>query len=414
LTTAANGEFIRFAVKAEGTRRDAELRTLASALTDLRRIERLGPAYSHVVAELVKRRVRDATIKTFTLESGLRFSVDPRDRFAALMAYGHNLEAPDLDVFCRLAESQSVIVDVGANFGLYAICSGGHARGGKVFAFEPIPEQLTLLQTNIADNNLEGIVFPRGKAVAEVAGVRQFFISESASFSGFAETGRSATARSLNVECVTLDTYDELSGLAVDLLKIDVEGAELEVLLGAKDVIARSPNIVMLVEANSKNLSEMALNNFANWMFARIDEGFVLIAGFGNADEWQEIADREAFLRNLSGNVFLTRRGTQAEQRLREAIAAERRTPEYVPGNLAPILEVMSSTLRSEWSEFADDRETARLAAENNERDEAERAQLLANNEQLTADLMGLQESPWWQVGSRFVFPMIRALGPKR
>jgi FkbM family methyltransferase len=411
LKTTADGDFIRFAVKPEGTRRDAELRTLASAVTDLRHVERLGPAYSHVVAELVKRHIGDESIKTFTLESGTKFSVDPRDRFAALMAYGHNLEAPDLNVFCRLAEPKSVIVDVGANFGLYSICAGARTPKGKIFAFEPIPEQLTLLQTNITDNHLEGIVLPRGKAVAEVAGVRKFFISESASFSGFAETGRSETSRSLDVDCITLDTYDELSGLAVDLLKIDVEGAELEVLLGAKDLIARSPDIVMLIEGNAKNLSEAARVAFTDWMFARIDEGFMIIAGVGNADEWQEIVDRDAFGRNLLGNLYLVRRGTNAEQRLRAAIETERRPPEFVPSNLAPVLEVMSGTLRNEWSA---EREAAKLLAAEVKRARITREQLQASHDRLVDEISALRGSTWWRLGSRFVFPVIRALGLRR
>jgi len=123
-----------------------------------------------------------------------------------------------------------IVVDVGAYHGLYALLAGAfcsQAKQGRVLAFEPVAENYDILQKNIALNNLEEWVTPINKAVGES--------SENLRISRSGSQSQMVTDNSINSEIV--DQVDLETGLPntlqhIDILMIDVEGAELPVLRG--------------------------------------------------------------------------------------------------------------------------------------------------------------------------------------
>jgi FkbM family methyltransferase len=124
-----------------------------------------------------------------------------------------------------------VFVDVGANVGAYSLRAG--SRGMKVYSFEPNPENAKILMRNAEINNLQ-------------VDVRQFALGATegtARLSPSGATSRIASDGDVGVEMKTLDGF-ELPRL--DLLKVDVEGYELEVLKGSKKTIARCRPVMMV------------------------------------------------------------------------------------------------------------------------------------------------------------------------
>ncbi|HTI07079.1 MAG TPA: FkbM family methyltransferase [Puia sp.] len=145
----------------------------------------------------------------------------------------------------------SVFVDVGANIGYYTCMASKKISAGQVFAFEPNEKAFRLLQRNIMLNWPDCPVKAEQVAISdkkdEVAFknykykfvTSQFFTSE--------EEGEMNSYEVVKVPTISLDEYFP-QGQKIDFLKIDVEGAELGVLKGAKRVIETNPGMQILME----------------------------------------------------------------------------------------------------------------------------------------------------------------------
>lgn len=148
----------------------------------------------------------------------------------------------ELPLFCNEIRPHDVVVDVGANVGVYvhALCR----RGARVEAFEPQPACSTVLQAYASMH--------RAVRVHEVAlGCEQARATLSVPF----ENGRVArgsatilsTRRALSETIdVPVRTLDSFGFERVDAMKIDVEGAEFDVLRGAIATIERSRPLILV------------------------------------------------------------------------------------------------------------------------------------------------------------------------
>ena len=257
---------------------------------------------------------------SFRTTTGVRFAVDGADVFAATLAAGYLPEARDFEAFMQLVRPGSVVVDVGANFGLYALSAALYARPhGRVFAFEPAPNAFALLERNIADNSLSGAVTAKRLAVGAAAGRATFYIGRDVSFSSLHRTQRlDDNAGTVDVEIVALDAA--LAHVrSVDLLKIDVEGGEADVLRGARELLRRSRAPIVQFEFSHKNLDEARRAAFDETIALLTSDGFrIYRRGAPGPVTLPEAS--EAF----SGNLFLTREGEGAE-RLQRALERTRK-----------------------------------------------------------------------------------------
>lgn len=134
----------------------------------------------------------------------------------------------------------SIFADVGANVGFHAR-AGAHLVGpsGAVHAFEPMPSALRLLRLNTRE-------FPtlmvHSVAVGNAAGEADFFVRHFGDRSSLKEVPQSYWRDRIRVPVVTLD--DVLGDAPVALLKIDVEGFEIDVLRGASKLLRNSRPLV--------------------------------------------------------------------------------------------------------------------------------------------------------------------------
>jgi FkbM family methyltransferase len=140
-----------------------------------------------------------------------------------------------------------VVLDIGANLGLYSIRQAGRVGpGGRVYAFEPNPNVASRLERNLLLNRVYNVtVIP--KAVYSITGNVSFALNPRSSCAGMVvETTGSPRSHVQEREAVTLDDFVQSASINhIDLLKIDVEGGELEVLRGAKVALARTRNVVL-------------------------------------------------------------------------------------------------------------------------------------------------------------------------
>lgn len=134
-----------------------------------------------------------------------------------------------------------VVYDLGANVGFYSLLAGvmvGDA--GHVYSFEPSPENLRELKKHLEMNHIRNCTVVDA-AVSSADGVANFDLSDDRC------TGRLAANGSLRVETVSLDGLVSRKEIrAPNLMKIDIEGAELECLRGAANIIQESRPIIFL------------------------------------------------------------------------------------------------------------------------------------------------------------------------
>jgi FkbM family methyltransferase len=145
----------------------------------------------------------------------------------------------------ELLESRDVLIDVGANIGYYTCLA--RSLGKRVVAVEPMPVNLDCLYVNLEANAFTDVeVFPVG--VSSRPGIVTMF----GGGTGASFVERWSGASPLQRRSIPVSTLDILLGdrFAADrlLVKIDVEGAELEVLRGASGVLAAPKPPAWLVE----------------------------------------------------------------------------------------------------------------------------------------------------------------------
>ncbi len=145
-----------------------------------------------------------------------------------------------------------VFYDVGANVGFFSLLGARLVgRGGQVLAFEPVPANADAARRNAALNGLDN-VFVRGAALASTCGTADLILTRHPGGATLAHVGSPPDASgALRVICKSIDALVEREDLAPPtLVKVDVEGAELDVLAGMERTARRlHPAIVCEVDA---------------------------------------------------------------------------------------------------------------------------------------------------------------------
>jgi len=153
--------------------------------------------------------------------------------------YGQFLEIILKDVYkLKKLKKNSVVVDVGANIGLVSILAAKRFNAKKVISFEPCSDNFILLKKNIEVNDCKNIIINKF-AISDKKGKTKLYLHGSGT--------HSLVRKGKKFELVKQTTLDEVlkNEPVIDLLKIDVEGAELKVLKGANKTLEKTKKIAM-------------------------------------------------------------------------------------------------------------------------------------------------------------------------
>src|SRR5678815_821956 len=180
-----------------------------------------------------------------------RMAVVPRESISqTLFLYG-SFEISETRLIQSVLRPGMTFVDVGANIGYYTVVGARLVGpGGMVHAFEPHGGIRAKLQDNIARNGLHNVSV-HADAIAETTGTVSFFASALGENQGISSimpgAGREAAAP---VPSVSLDDFAaRLGPTRIDLIKIDVEGAELQVIAGGRRTLAGADAPAIIFEA---------------------------------------------------------------------------------------------------------------------------------------------------------------------
>ncbi|MGH7787985.1 MAG: FkbM family methyltransferase, partial [Candidatus Binatia bacterium] len=174
-----------------------------------------------------------------------RVFADSVDRYVAALAWKLGLrDGPARRLIGREVQAGMVAVDVGANLGWYSLALARRVGAeGRVYAIEPEPGNVELLTRALGGGRLPQVEI-RQVAAADYSGWMTLYLGESdrGDHRIFPAAGE---RRRLTVRAVSLD--DLLAAAPrVDLIKLSVQGAEVSVLRGLRQTLARQPDLRLL------------------------------------------------------------------------------------------------------------------------------------------------------------------------
>jgi FkbM family methyltransferase len=178
---------------------------------------------------------------------------DLRDRVHRQIYFYGAYEPIEAFLFRALVQPGMTVVDAGANVGQYALMAGSLVGSdGEVHAFEPVPRNFGRLAAHVSENDLSGTVRTNRLALWNRREQLKLSLAPDMEDNAGSYTA-GAQAHTIDVvdcDAVPLDEYRMENRLRrIDIIKMDIEGAELFALQGALDSIAKDRPI-MLIEVN--------------------------------------------------------------------------------------------------------------------------------------------------------------------
>lgn len=171
---------------------------------------------------------------------------DPVQR--RLFFFGDYDERREADLISRVLEPGEIFWDVGANLGYFTLLAAARLNHtGQVAAFEPSPRTFAVLRANVALNPFANIRLVNLAATDREGEALLYTAPGSAD--GRANLFRAGAdqTESERVRTVTLDGWREHQGLPVpDIIKLDVEGAELAALIGARQTLSQGEPLLLV------------------------------------------------------------------------------------------------------------------------------------------------------------------------
>ncbi|NLO19752.1 MAG: FkbM family methyltransferase [Ignavibacteria bacterium] len=197
-----------------------------------------------------------------SIRAGIKMNLDIREYIqSTLYLFGH-YELPLMKYIEKNVKESQVVFDIGANVGFLTLTFSKQAKkNGKVYAFEPEPKNFKKLQENVLLNNFQNISL-NNFAISSINDKLKLYLSDDNNFGTHSLVNeRNNSENYVNVDTVKLDDFVFQNNIKkIDWMKIDVEGAELDVVNGAKKtLIDLKPNLI--IEVISENMKKRGLSS---------------------------------------------------------------------------------------------------------------------------------------------------------
>lgn len=174
--------------------------------------------------------------------------------------FSANYEGDSFEFIKRHVKSKGVCIDIGAHFGIYTLILSKYFNC-RVYSYEPTPYTASILLKNIEYNHVAEKVTVFQKAVSAKNGQATFLVQDTAGSVANSLVNywhSDENKKQVTVDVVSIDSAFE--NIEYDFLKIDAEGAEYDVLLGATQTVRKYQPIIMLglhpkaIKANGHSL----------------------------------------------------------------------------------------------------------------------------------------------------------------
>ena len=220
--------------------------------------------------------------RTVRVRHGFKFHADLTDWIGQYIYLTGTYEPTTGTVIAALLEEGATMVDVGANVGYFTLLGASRVGAhGRVYAFEPIPNTRKRLLENLALNRT-GNVTVMDAALSDEAGELEMYEGPAGHNGLSSLRPLEHSARKIQVQVSRLDDMAQ-DWPRIDLIKIDVEGAEHKALLGMNALLSRDqPHIVIELTDSFLRQFGHSSNDLTAWLEAlgyhayRIDENALI------------------------------------------------------------------------------------------------------------------------------------------
>jgi FkbM family methyltransferase len=204
-----------------------------------------GLKYFMSLVEFLQITNRDFQKKT---KNGVFFSLDIRDHIQRQIFWYGYYERQYTQFLLGLLQPGDVFVDVGGNIGYYTLMAASIVRRpGKVYCFEPSLASFQRIQKNVSINGFDNITLSR-LALSNSKGEASLYLSSNDN-SGTSGLSKASNYSGIDerIDTTTMDEFIKTYAIdRVDVVKIDIEGHELEALEGMSDLIDRFKPLFMI------------------------------------------------------------------------------------------------------------------------------------------------------------------------
>jgi FkbM family methyltransferase len=177
-----------------------------------------------------------------------------------------------------LPKQGDIVVDIGAHMGRYTIIASKRVgTNGKVVAIEAHPGNFEMLNRNIKLNQLANVISLNYAVYSKETKIKLYLPEEESGYTMhhsimsdyiFTKYKDKTEDKFVETNANTLDYLLQLKGITdVNWVKIDVEGAEFEVLKGANKILSDSKDIALLIEVHGKNTYEPIIDSLRSYNF---------------------------------------------------------------------------------------------------------------------------------------------------
>ena len=173
--------------------------------------------------------------------------MDPHFAFLDLEGWSSGQNA-GFERCIEFSRAASCVFDIGAHVGFVTLpLSRNIAEGGTVYSFEPGRANMQLLRRHLNMNEVSNVIAVDALIGGTDGTLVDFHeIDEPSGMNSIAMKRGRFTYSTDRKAVLSLDTFCAANGLSPDLMKIDVEGSELEVLTGARETLSKNQPILML------------------------------------------------------------------------------------------------------------------------------------------------------------------------
>ncbi len=266
---------------------------------------------------------RDGLARIRLRNSRCEMYIDLRDAGISRDLYLHGCrEQEATKLFKSYLRPGQIVLDIGANIGYYALLEAERVgSSGRVYAIEPAPRNCEILRKNVATNGYERVVDIECAAISDKTGSECLYLADR---SNLHTLGRTRVMDSyvrfvdtVEVPAFSLDDFVEHKGInasGIDVIRMDIEGYELEVLNGMAEVISQAVSLTLFIEIHPKLIKERVGDAAYAGFLNRLKEyGFYLEACALSVSSREDRIVNVSEISDLAGfheaiEVFLTRR----------------------------------------------------------------------------------------------------------
>ena len=206
----------------------------------------------------IKKYALDNFKTEFVYVQGNKIFLDEED--CLQLSVNEVIEPVETKLFNDIIKNGEILLDVGANIGYFTLLMAKlSGPSGKVFSFEPEDKNFKILEKNVKINNYQNVVLEK-KGVSDRNGINKFFLSSKNTGMHSLQKIRD-DVKEVKIDVIKLDDYFSALDLAekISLIKIDVEGAEFQVLKGMKTIL-KNKNLKLLIEFIPEHLKKHGTN----------------------------------------------------------------------------------------------------------------------------------------------------------